>query len=106
MPKCTCETKASCRRNTTFNSVTGANMRLTGQIVSVLAFLAVAASYGVSYGDDGERLLSVDHYVRVHSAVPAIAGQTTQIYVREVVRAGVALRDAGSADRVVLFVHG
>jgi pimeloyl-ACP methyl ester carboxylesterase len=48
----------------------------------------------------------VDHYVRVHSAVPAIAGQTAQIYVREVVLAGTALRDAGSADRVVLFVHG
>jgi len=72
------------------------------RIVAVLIFLAAAASYG----DDGERLLSVDHYVRVHSAVPAIAGQTTQIYVREVVRAGTALRDAGSADRVVLFVHG
>jgi pimeloyl-ACP methyl ester carboxylesterase len=77
------------------------------RIVAVLLFfLAVAPSYA----DDGERLLSVDHYVQVHSTVPAIAGQTTQIYVREVVRAGVALRDtgrdAGSADRVVLFVHG
>jgi pimeloyl-ACP methyl ester carboxylesterase len=75
-------------------------MRLLGLIIAVV-FLAAA-----SYGDDGQRLLSVDHYVRVHSAVPAIAGQTTQIYVREVVRAGTALRDAGSADRVVLFVHG
>src|SRR5580698_9528562 len=68
----------------------------------VLAFLLAASSYA----DDGERLLGVDHYVRVHSTVPAIAGQTTQIYVREVVRAGTALRDAGTADRVVLFVHG
>src|SRR5580700_11500172 len=68
----------------------------------VLVFLLAASSYA----DDGERLLSVDHYVRVHSTVPAIAGQTTQIYVREVVRAGTALRDAGAADRVVLFVHG
>src|SRR5580700_8142550 len=65
--------------------------------------LLLAAS---SYADDGDRLLSVDHYIRVHSAVPAIAGQTTQIYVREVVRAGTALRDAGASDRVVLFVHG
>jgi pimeloyl-ACP methyl ester carboxylesterase len=54
------------------------------RIVAVLTFLAAAASYA----DDGERLLSVDHYVRVRSTVPAIAGQTTQIYVREVVRAG------------------
>jgi pimeloyl-ACP methyl ester carboxylesterase len=57
-------------------------------------------------GDDGERMLSVDHYVRVHSEVPAIKGQMTQIYVREVVRAGAALRDDASPDRVVLFVHG
>jgi pimeloyl-ACP methyl ester carboxylesterase len=71
--------------------------------ITFLAFLLTAAS---SHADDGERLLSVDHYVRVHSTVPAIAGQTTQIYVREVVRAGTALRDNGSADRVVLFVHG
>jgi pimeloyl-ACP methyl ester carboxylesterase len=76
------------------------------RIVACLLFVFAAALYA----DDGERLLRVDHYVRVHSTVPAIAGQTTQIYVREVVRAGVALRDtgrdAGSADRVVLFVHG
>jgi pimeloyl-ACP methyl ester carboxylesterase len=59
-----------------------------------------------SLADDGARLLSVDHYVGVRSAVPAIAGQTAQIYVREVVRAGTALRDATPAERVVLFVHG
>jgi pimeloyl-ACP methyl ester carboxylesterase len=70
--------------------------------ITVLAFLVAVSSYA----DDGEKLLTVDHYVRVHSTVPAIAGQTTQIYVREVVRAGTALRDSGSADRVVLFVHG
>jgi pimeloyl-ACP methyl ester carboxylesterase len=48
----------------------------------------------------------VDHYVRVHSTVPAINGQITQIYVREVVKAAAALRDDASPDRVVLFVHG
>jgi pimeloyl-ACP methyl ester carboxylesterase len=55
--------------------------------------------------DDSARLLRVDHYVRVHSSVPAIDGQTTQIYLREVVQAGVALRGP-SGDRVALFVHG
>src|SRR5262249_14419080 len=35
-----------------------------------------------------------------------IAGQTTAIYVREVVLAGTALRNRASADRVVLFIHG
>src|SRR5690242_17682746 len=52
------------------------------------------------------QLLTVDHYVRVKSAVPAIAGQTTQIYVREVTEPGTALREASLNERVVLFVHG
>jgi len=59
-----------------------------------------------SFGDDGQRLLSLDHYVRVRSTVPAISGQTAQIYVREVARAGTALREGALADRVILFVHG
>jgi pimeloyl-ACP methyl ester carboxylesterase len=60
----------------------------------------------LSLADDGQRLLAVDHYVAVKSTVPAITGQTTQIYVREIVRAGQALRESAAADRVVLFVHG
>ena len=35
-----------------------------------------------------------------------MAGQTAQIYVRERVLAGAALREAPRSDRVVLFVHG
>jgi pimeloyl-ACP methyl ester carboxylesterase len=54
----------------------------------------------------GDRLLSVDHYVRVHSTVPAIDGKMTQIYVREIVQPDMVLRDGVAADRVVLFVHG
>ena len=57
-------------------------------------------------GDDSAALLTLDHFVRVRSAVPAIADQPTQIYVRERVRAGTVLRGAPLADRVVLFVHG
>jgi pimeloyl-ACP methyl ester carboxylesterase len=68
----------------------------------LLAQLALAQ---VLFADDSARLLRVDHYVRVHSTVPAIAGQTTQVYVREVVQAGIALRGP-AADRVALFVHG
>jgi pimeloyl-ACP methyl ester carboxylesterase len=71
-----------------------------------LAFLAVLFLAQSSFSDDGGHLLSVDHYVRVHSTVPSIAGQTTQVYVREVVRAGTALREGALGDRVVLFVHG
>jgi pimeloyl-ACP methyl ester carboxylesterase len=58
------------------------------------------------WAEDSGRLLRVDHYVRVKSTVPAIEGQTTQIYVREVVRASTALRGAMAPDRVALFIHG
>jgi pimeloyl-ACP methyl ester carboxylesterase len=59
-----------------------------------------------SLADDGQRLLTVDHYVRVHSTVPALSGQTTAIYVREIVQAGSVLRANQAPARVVLFVHG
>jgi pimeloyl-ACP methyl ester carboxylesterase len=59
-----------------------------------------------AFADDGNRLLTVDHYVRVHSTVPAINGQTTAIYVREVVMGGTALRQGLLPSHVVLFVHG
>ena len=70
-----------------------------------LFFVAALLPAQLSFADDSARLLRVDHYVRVHSAVPAIAGQTSQIYVREVVQAGIALRGP-APDRVALFVHG
>jgi pimeloyl-ACP methyl ester carboxylesterase len=56
--------------------------------------------------EDGGQLLTVDHFVRVKSTVPSIAGQVAQIYVRERTRAATPLRSASLADRVVLFVHG
>jgi len=57
-------------------------------------------------GDDSERILSIDHFVRVQSSVPAISGQPAQLYVRERVHAGTLARGSRLADRVVLFVHG
>jgi pimeloyl-ACP methyl ester carboxylesterase len=74
----------------------------------LLAIVALSLA-GVSFArpsraDDGERLVRIDHYVGGRSTVPAIAGQMTSIYVREVVRVGSALRDGNS--RVVLFIHG
>jgi pimeloyl-ACP methyl ester carboxylesterase len=56
--------------------------------------------------EESGQLLTLDHYVRVKSTVPSMSGQLTQIYVRERVLAGTALRSANLADRVVLFVHG
>jgi pimeloyl-ACP methyl ester carboxylesterase len=65
--------------------------------------LSIAA---VLSADDSDRLLSIDHFVRIKSAVPATAGQPATLYVRERVRAGTLARGGGLADRVVLFVHG
>ncbi len=78
-------------------------MRCTRSGLCALALLLMAST---GFGEDGSHLLSLDHYVRVKSTAPDIAGQTGQIYVREVALAGTVLRGGPSADRVVLFVHG
>jgi pimeloyl-ACP methyl ester carboxylesterase len=77
----------------------------------LLALLACACLSAIGApalrADDSDRILTLDHYVRVTSAVPALAGQQpAQLYLRERVAAGTALRGASLADRVVLFVHG
>jgi pimeloyl-ACP methyl ester carboxylesterase len=81
-------------------------MRLPSHLTTTIGLTILALIALPAFGADGERLLSVDHYVPVHSTVPAIAGQTAQIYVREVVLAGTGLRGGSLADHVVLFVHG
>jgi pimeloyl-ACP methyl ester carboxylesterase len=73
---------------------------------SIICTLALLVPFFPVFADDGSRLVSVDHYVRVKSTAPAISGQDTLIYVREVVLVGTALRGGPIADRVVLFVHG
>jgi pimeloyl-ACP methyl ester carboxylesterase len=54
----------------------------------------------------GNGTITIDHYVRLKSIVPAIAGQFSQIYVRERVLPGSGLRGAARTKGVVLFVHG
>jgi pimeloyl-ACP methyl ester carboxylesterase len=82
-------------------------MAKTTPALLAAASLAVLLQAGAPQAaDDGQRLLTIDHYVRVTSKVPSLAGQLAQIYVRERVSAGVALRGAPAPDRVVLFVHG
>lgn len=71
----------------------------------LMAALAAGVSFASATGA-GEPVLTVDHYVRVKSIVPAMAGQFSQIYVRERVLAGSGLRGAARAKGVVLFVHG
>jgi len=78
-------------------------MRFSGVQIALLVGLCLAPA---GLGDDGNRLLRIDHYVQVQSTVPAIAGQATQIYVREVVEASTALRGGPASDRVALFIHG
>jgi len=63
----------------------------------------VSLAIATTYADDSDRLLAIDHYVRVVSTVPAIAGQQARLYVRERV---LARRPPASSDNVVLFVHG
>ncbi|HEU0119396.1 MAG TPA: alpha/beta fold hydrolase [Bryobacteraceae bacterium] len=71
---------------------------------ALLAFALVVAGT-IGWGDDAGKLLRADHYVRVKSIVPTIAGQTAQLYVREVSLSETVLRGK-AADRVVLFIHG
>ena len=49
------------------------------RFVLTLCSLVLLIAVPVAYGDDGTRLLSVDHYVRVKSTAPAIAGQDALI---------------------------
>ena len=81
-------------------------MKARKLLALVIGSLLGQAIVQPAWSDDGDRLLRLDHYVSVKSTVPAIAGQTTSIYVREVVRAGTALRNRASTTPVVLFVHG
>ena len=66
----------------------------------------ILLSTSIASGQDRAPLLSLDHYVRVKSTAPNITGQTAQIYVREVVLPGIALRGRPTPGNVVLFDHG
>src|SRR5260370_9138614 len=78
----------------------GGSMRRYFSLLSPLALLMAACA---TTSDEGARLVTVDHYVRVKSTAPAFAGREVTIYVREVVLAGPAFRTPPPAA-VVLFV--
>lgn len=67
------------------------------------ALLLIGIS-GCAGAPRGSALSTVDHFVPHVSTVPAIAGQTVGIFVRQKVAA--SMREGGMAGRVVLFVHG
>ncbi|HEX5046272.1 MAG TPA: alpha/beta fold hydrolase [Gammaproteobacteria bacterium] len=69
-----------------------------------LAAIDTSVTAQPNAGEDAQSIVTVDHYVVNDSAVPAIAGQKTQVYVRERVKPATVLR--GGTPRVVLFVHG
>ena len=77
------------------------------RIVTIVLGVAAVLFLGscASTGGDARGLVRNDHFVRVKSTAPAIAGQEAQIYVREVVRADVQSRRTPAAG-VVVFVHG
>src|SRR3954466_15466141 len=83
----------------------GREMKNRASFRLLLAGVCVVASSIAARADDGERLLSVDHYVMTKSMVPVIKGQPAQIYVRERAKASTVTRGTGG-DRVVLFIHG
>jgi pimeloyl-ACP methyl ester carboxylesterase len=73
------------------------------------AWAAVTGQLGVAQptaGENSQQILTVDHYVPNVSIVPAINGQTVQLYVRERVKPATVQRGSPGDDRVVLFVHG
>lgn len=81
-------------------------MYLMVHVVGTLAGLLLAAV--VAAQEKPDAVLKIDHFVPHVSTVPANAGQTVGLYVRERVLSSVAREAAakpGSA-RAVLFIHG
>jgi pimeloyl-ACP methyl ester carboxylesterase len=86
----------------------GMAVRTTTIAIAISALLgaAGAALAQPTAGEDSQQILNVDHYVPNRSIVPAIEGETVQLYVRERVKPATVQRGAPPDDRVVLFVHG
>ena len=64
----------------------------------VTAAMLAAAGLSAQTRSEARKILSIDHKVTVTSIVPAIAGQTAQIYVRERVAEGMT---RPAADRAL-----
>ncbi len=77
-------------------------MRRFSLLLSPFALIMAGCA---TISNDSSRLVTVDHYVRVKSAVPAIAGQSAHSTFASG-DSGHASRGARAADNVVIFVHG
>ena len=82
------------------------NDTIAAAVAACLLLDSAAAWSQPTAGESSQTILTVDHYVPNPSIVPAIAGQTVQLYVRERVKPATVQRGAPRDDRVVLFVHG
>jgi pimeloyl-ACP methyl ester carboxylesterase len=79
---------------------------LRAALAGAAALLPLCAAAQPSHGERSQEILTIDHYVANDSVVPAIAGQITQLYVRERAKPATVQRRNALAERVVLFVHG
>jgi pimeloyl-ACP methyl ester carboxylesterase len=80
-------------------------MRFHTAFRTMLLSLSALALAGVASADDGQNILSIDHYVRLKSSAPSMSGQSAQIYVHERAMGSTVARGNGP-DSVVVFVHG
>lgn len=82
--------------------------KAAARAVCTLGLLISLASYATAQSGEttSSPVLTVDHYVRTISTVPAIEGEIAQIYVRERALPENVFRGLDLEGRVVLFVHG
>jgi pimeloyl-ACP methyl ester carboxylesterase len=71
-----------------------------------LGISPVAAQQVPPAQDRPEPILTIDHFVPHLSSIPAIAGQTVNLYVRERAQPSTILQRRAAPGSVVLFLHG
>ena len=81
------------------------NLSRAGLVSAIIVLAGIPAVFR-THAEDKDQILTIDHYVKVKSTVPSMAGQMAQVYVRERALPGTVSRNANFTDRVVLFVHG
>ena len=82
---------------------------LCSMVLLVVTVLGTSNPLGASLPapqGEGSDPLTIDHYVPVVSKAPSMEGDLAQLYVRERVLAGTALRSRSLEARVIIFVHG
>ncbi len=83
-----------------------ASRRCLQVVAWVLAMFVAGFLAGCASTPGGGGLMTKDHFVRVKSTAPSMAGQEANLYVREVRPVDLDASRIAPADRVVLFVHG